>query len=89
MYEDSSHTSNKEQPQKKAIVSGDCNSVPTRAITKGEQTKMNDLSEAAIWSLWVPAQLARIEQQTGDLIASKLSTLEAWLKTRSGALSFL
>ena len=74
---------------KKAIVSGDCNSVPTRAITKGEQTKMNDLSEAAIWSLWVPAQLARIEQQTGDLIASKLSTLEAWLKTRSGALSFL
>ena len=73
----------------KAIVSGDCSSVPTRAITKGEQTKMNDLSEAAIWSLWVPAQLARIEQQTGDLIASKLSTLEAWFKTRSGALSFL
>ena len=65
---------------KKAIVSGDCNSVPTRAITKGEQMKKNDFSEAAIWSLWVPAQLARIEQQTGDLITSKLSILRPGLK---------
>ena len=66
------------------------NSAPICVVTEafqitGGQMKEKGLNESAVQCLWVPAQLSRTEQQTGDLVASRLSILQTQLQSRPGS----